>query len=80
MTAAEQFAHLADVPVAVEVQLDRRMMTMRAILQLSAGSAIRLTRAAGENVDMYIGEVLAGFGEIVLIENNVAVRITDFVE
>lgn len=80
MTAAEQIAHLADVPIAVEVQLDRRLMTVRDILKLTAGSAIRLTRAAGENVDLYLGEVLAGFGEIVVIENSVGVRITDFVE
>jgi flagellar motor switch protein FliN/FliY len=81
MTAAEQtIAHLADVPIVVEAELDRPLMTVREILKLAAGSAIRLTRAAGENVDLYVGEVLAGYGEIVVIENNVAVRITDFIE
>ena len=80
MTAAEEIAHLADVPITVEVQLDRRLMTVREILQLGAGCAIRLERAAGENVDLYVGDVLAGFGEIVAIENSIAVRVTDFLE
>ena len=80
MNAIEQISHLTDVPISIEVQLDRRLMTVRDILKLSAGSAIRLTRAAGENVDLYVGEILAGFGEIVVIDNNIGVRITDFLE
>jgi flagellar motor switch protein FliN len=80
MTALEQIAHLADVPMDLEVQLDRRLLTVREILKLAAGSSIRLTRAAGENVDLHVGGVLAGYGEIVVIENSVGVRITDFVE
>ena len=80
MTALEEIAHLADVPLEIEVQLDRRRMTVREILKLNVGTSIRLNRAAGENVDFYVGETLAGFGEIVVIENSVGVRITDFVE
>lgn len=80
MTALEQIAHLADVPVEIEVQLDRRMLTVRDVLKLTVGSSIRLTRSAGENVNLYVGKVLAGHGEIVVIENSVGVRITGFVE
>jgi len=80
VTASEQVAHLADVPVDIEVQLDCRVMTLREILKLGADSAIRLTRSAGENVDLYVGGALAGYGEIVVIENSIGVRITDFVE
>lgn len=80
MSALEEIAHLADVPLELEVQLDRRTITVRDILKLSPGSSIRLNRAAGENVDLYAGDVLAGFGEIVVIDNSIAVRITDFVE
>ena len=80
MTALDEVAHLADVPLEVEVQLDRRLMTVREILKLNVGTAIRLNRSAGENVDLYVGSMLAGFGEIVVIENSVGIRITDFVE
>ncbi len=78
MSPLEELAHLADVPIDVEVVLDRRSMTMRDVLALEAGSTLRMTRAAGENVDMYLGDVLLGTGEIVVIEQAMGVRITDF--
>lgn len=78
MSALEELAHLADVPIDVEVVLDRRPMTMRAVLALEAGSTLRMARAAGENVDMYLGDVLLGTGEVVVIEQAMGVRITDF--
>ncbi len=78
MSALEELAHLADVPIDVEVVLDRRAMTMRDVLALEAGSTLRMGRPAGENVDMYLGDVLLGTGEIVVIEQLMGVRITDF--
>jgi len=39
---------------------------------------IRMTRSAGENIDILVGGTLIGFGEIVIIEDAVGVRITDF--
>ena len=78
MTVFEQIAHIADVPVTVEVELDRRIMTMREVLELEPGSVIKMSRSAGENIDLSIGGALVGFGEIVIIEDTVGVRITDF--
>jgi len=74
----EQILRFADVPVDVEVELDRRVLTIKEILELEAGCVIGMTRSAGENIDLYVGGKLVGFGEIVLIENNIGVRITDF--
>jgi flagellar motor switch protein FliN/FliY len=73
-----EIARFADVPVEVEVELDRRVLTVREILELNPGSVISMARSAGENIDLYVGGKLVGFGEIVLIENNIGVRITDF--
>lgn len=78
MSPLEELAHLADVPIDVEVVLDRRSMSMRDVLALEVGSTLRMNRAAGENVDMYLGDVLLGTGEIVVIEQAMGVRITDF--
>lgn len=69
---------LSDVPLDVSVELDRRILTMREVLALECGSVIRLTRSAGENIDITIGGALVGFGEIVVIEDSMGVRITDF--
>ena len=76
----EEIAVLADVPVEIEIELDRRIMTTREVLQLEEGCVIGTSRSAGENIDIYVGGVLCGSGEIVVIENALGVRITDFRE
>ena len=79
MTPLEEIAHVADVPIDVEVELDRKVMTIAQILELERDSVIRMTRSAGENIDILVGGTLVGYGEIVIIEDTVGVRITDFV-
>jgi len=78
MNPQEEIAPLGEVPVEIEVELDRRIMSTREILQLDEGSVIATTRSAGENIDIYVGGMLFGSGEIVVSENTLGVRITDF--
>lgn len=78
MNPQEEIASLGEVPVVIEVELDRKVVTARDVLALEEGSVIGTSRSAGENIDIYIGGVLCGSGEIVVIENTLGVRITDF--
>jgi flagellar motor switch protein FliN/FliY len=78
MSPQDEIEPMAEVPVTIEVELDRRVMLMREVLELGEGSMIRTSRSAGENIDIYIGGVLGGSGEIVVIEDTIGVRITDF--
>lgn len=78
MTPQEEIAHVALVPIDVEVQLDRRWMKLSEVLALEEGSIIEMRRSAGDNIDVFIGKKLAASGEIVIIENVMGVRITDF--
>jgi flagellar motor switch protein FliN/FliY len=78
MTPLQEVAAIADVRVDVAVELDRRLMTVREILGLTVDSVIEMPRSAGENIDIYVGDTLVGFGEIVIIENIMGFRITDF--
>jgi flagellar motor switch protein FliN/FliY len=80
MTAFEEIGHLNDIPVDIDVELDRKTMSVREILTLDQGSVIKMLRSAGENIDIYVGGALLGSGEIVIIEETVGVRITDFNE
>ena len=80
MTPLDEITHFADLTVPVEAQLDRKIMTVREILGLETGTVVWLTRSAGENLDIYVGGALFGFGETVIIENMRGVRITDFNE
>jgi flagellar motor switch protein FliN/FliY len=80
VTTFEEIAHLSDIPTAVTVELDRVTMTIRDILAMTAGTVIATSRAAGENIDISIGGARLGSGEIVIIEDRMGVRITDFRE
>lgn len=79
MAQGDNIAHYIDVPLDVEVELDRKTMTVRQILELGVGSVIAMNRSAGENIDIRVHGTLVGFGEIVIIEDSMGVRITDFV-
>jgi flagellar motor switch protein FliN/FliY len=78
VTPFQEIADLTDVTVDVEVELGRRIMTIAQILQLGPDSVIRMGRSAGDNIDILVGGTLIGYGEIVIIEDAVGVRITDF--
>jgi flagellar motor switch protein FliN len=78
MTPEEQIAGFEDVPLAVNIELDRRVLTVREVLQLDVDSTLRMSRSAGENLDLLLGESLIGFGEIVISETTTGFRITDF--
>jgi flagellar motor switch protein FliN len=78
MTPQQEVAHIANVHIEIEVQLDSRWMKLSDILALEEGSIIEMNRSAGENIDIFIGRKLAAFGEIVIIESTMGVRITDF--
>ena len=78
MPPLDEIAHFADMPMDVEVELGRKTMAIRDILGLDVESVIRMPRSAGENIDILVGGALIGFGEIVIIEDAVGVRITDF--
>jgi flagellar motor switch protein FliN/FliY len=60
MTALEEIGHLSDVAVDVDVELDRKTMTVRQILELDVGSVIKMMRSAGENIDILVGGAVIG--------------------
>ena len=77
MSPAEEISGFENVPLAVNVELDRRVMKVREILQLDVDSVLKMNRSAGENLDLLIGGALIGFGEIVISETTTGLRITD---
>ena len=80
MTPLEEIGGLADIAMDVEVELDRKIMAVRDILALESGSVIAMQRSAGETMNILIGGSVIGSGEIVILDEKVAVRITDFEE
>lgn len=75
---SEAMQRLSDMTLDIEVELDRKVVTLRQMLDLDTGSVLKLSRSAGENIDILVGGSLVAFGEIVVIEDMMGVRITDF--
>ena len=78
MTPFDEIAHLQDIRIDLEGELDRRVMSLRELLQLEPGGLLRMTRSAGENIDILVDGRVIGFGEIVIIEDAMGIRVTDF--
>ncbi len=73
----EAFGRFADMPIDVGVQLDRKRVKVREVLNLQVGSVVEMERSAGENVDLLLDGLLVGNGEIVVIEDMMGLRVTD---
>lgn len=68
---------LLDIPLQVTVELGRTKRVIRDILELSPGSILELDKLAGEPVDILVNNKLIAKGEVVVIEENFGVRVTD---
>ncbi|WP_338453238.1 flagellar motor switch phosphatase FliY [Niallia oryzisoli] len=70
---------LLDIPLQVTVELGRTKRSVKEILELSPGSIIELDKLAGEPVDILINSRLIAKGEVVVIDENFGVRVTDII-
>lgn len=68
---------LLDIPLQVTVELGRTKRSVKEILELASGSIIELDKLAGEPVDILVNSRLIAKGEVVVIDENFGVRITD---
>lgn len=70
---------LLDVPLQVTVELGRTRKLIRDILDLAPGAVVELDKLAGEPVDILANGKLIAKGEVVVIDENFGVRITDII-
>jgi flagellar motor switch protein FliN/FliY len=68
---------LYDIPLQVTVELGRARRTVKDILRLTPGSVIELDKLAGEPVDIYVNNKMIAKGEVVVIDENFGVRVTE---
>ena len=67
---------LMDIKMGLIVELGRSEMHLRDILKLTKGSIIELDRLSGESVDLFVNNKLIARGEVVVIDDNFGLRIT----
>jgi flagellar motor switch protein FliN len=70
---------LSDVPIDLTVEIGRARMTVGETLELRQGSIVTLNRMAGEPVDLLVNGTPIARGEVVVIDEQFGVRITDVV-
>ena len=73
------FGLIMDVPMQVTVELGRTKKLIRDILDLAPGSVVELDKLAGEPVDIFVNTKLIARGEVVVIDENFGVRVTEIV-
>ena len=70
---------LLDVPLRITAELGRATMTIKDVLELGPGSVIELNKLAGEAVDLLVNGKLVAQGEVVVVDENFGVRITNII-
>jgi flagellar motor switch protein FliN/FliY len=75
--APGDLARLHDVPVELAVEIGRTRMTIGETLALGPGSIITLNRLAGEPVDLLVNGKPIARGEVVVIDEEFGLRITE---
>lgn len=68
---------LADVQLEVAVELGRVKLRVRDLLRLVEGSVLELDRAAGAPVDVLVNGSLVARGEVVVVDDELGVRVTE---
>jgi len=71
---------LRDVPLEISAQIGRTRLPIRAVLELRIGQIVELDRQVGTPIDIFAnGEVLVARGEVVEVDDEYGVRITEVI-
>ena len=71
---------VSDVMLDVTVELGRQSLRLSQVLNLNIGSVVELDRSAGAPVDIRVNGILFGRGEVVVVDNEYAVRVIEILE
>jgi flagellar motor switch protein FliN/FliY len=68
-----------DVKVKVTVQLGSCQLSMREVLELAPGAVVQLNQHASDPVGLYVNDKLVAYGEVVVVEDNFGIKVTELV-
>jgi flagellar motor switch protein FliN len=78
-TPTESVSLIMDIPMEVTVELGRARKLVKDVLAMTNGSVVELDKQAGEPVDILVNGRLLARGEVVVIDENFGVRISEVV-
>jgi flagellar motor switch protein FliN/FliY len=70
---------LLDIPLEITVELGRRQIQIGDLLKLGQGSVVELEKLTNEPVDVYINQKLMGHGEVLVVNEKFAIRLTNII-
>lgn len=76
----ENIGLIMDVPLEVTVELGRTSKSIKDILEFAPGTIIELNKIAGETVDVLVNGKCVAKGEVVVIEESFAIRVTEIIK
>lgn len=78
--AGDKLARLNNVEMALTVEIGRTRMAVRDVLGLEPGAIVELDRSAGAPADILLNGRLIAFGEVVVVDQDYAVRVTQILD
>lgn len=76
---AKEMGLVLDIELPINIELGRTSMLIRDIIKLSPGSIVELDKLSGEPVDLFVNNKRFARGEVVVVDENFAVRITELI-
>ncbi len=70
---------LRDVELNVAIELGRTQMLVEDVLKVDEGSVIELDKLAGDPVDVYVNDRLVARGEVLVLNDNFCIRVSEIV-
>ena len=70
---------ILDIPVTLSMEVGRKRISIRNLLQLNQGSVVELDRIAGAPMDVLVNGTLIAHGEVVVVNDKFGIRLTDVV-
>lgn len=80
MAEPSELAFLHDIPIDLVVELGRTTLSVRELSRLEADDVIELNRLVNEPLEILAGGQTFAKGEVVVVDDRVALRITDLIE
>ncbi len=74
------FDKMMDISVTLVTELGSTMVSVEDYLKLTKGSVIDLGKPAGESVELYVNKKIVGKGEVMVYEENLAIRINEILD
>ena len=78
--AAQPLEPMLDLGIHVDVVVGTTSITVRDCLKLKRQSVVRLKRSSGSDLDLTVGGIVVASGEVVVVDESTAVRISDIAQ